>query len=278
MKSKRLLTFYGLKWNPFLPEIPVEGLCKTPKIDNFCFRVENLVMDGGFAMITGESGTGKSVILRILADRLSNLREVIVGEMTRPQSGLCDFYRELGGIFGLEFKISNKWGSYKAIRDKWLSHIESTLFRPILLIDEAQEIMPSVLSELRFLSSTNFDSKSILTIVLCGDMRLPDKFRIPELVPLGSRIKTRLVVESSSRDDLANILYQTMEKAGNPKLMNKPLVETLADHSAGNYRVLMNTANELLASGLHQEIPQLNEKLFLEFYDLNSKKHKTKKR
>lgn len=278
MKSKRLLTFYGLKWNPFLPEIPVEGLCKTPKIDNFCFRVENLVMDGGFAMITGESGTGKSVILRILAERLGNLREVIVGEMTRPQSGLCDFYRELGGIFGLEFKISNKWSSYKAIRDKWLSHIEATLFRPILLIDEAQEIMPSVLSELRFLSSTNFDSKNILTIVLCGDMRLPDKFRIPELVPLGSRIKTRLVVESSPRDDLVNILYQTMEKAGNPKLMTKPLVETLADHSAGNYRVLMNTANELLASGLHQEIPQLNEKLFLEFYDLNTKRYKTKKR
>ena len=43
----------------------------TPKIDHFAWRVEQLVQEGGFALITGESGTGKSVALRIVADTAS---------------------------------------------------------------------------------------------------------------------------------------------------------------------------------------------------------------
>ena len=70
MNSKKLLAFYGLKWNPFSPELPSEGLLTTPKIEHFAWRVEQLVQEGGFALITGESGTGKSVALRIVAGRL----------------------------------------------------------------------------------------------------------------------------------------------------------------------------------------------------------------
>lgn len=67
--------------------------------------------------------------------------------------------------------------------------------RPILLVDEAQEMNHIVLSELRLLSSTRFDSRSILGVVLVGDERLPDKLRREELVPLGSRLRTRLVLQ-----------------------------------------------------------------------------------
>ena len=70
MNHKKLLALWGLKWNPFSPELPGEGLLVTPKIENFTWRVEQLVQEGGFALITGESGTGKSVALRILAGRL----------------------------------------------------------------------------------------------------------------------------------------------------------------------------------------------------------------
>ena len=70
MDFSKIQALYGLKWNPFLPEVPVESLARTPRIESFCYRLESLVLDGGFAMITGEPGTGKSVTLRILADRL----------------------------------------------------------------------------------------------------------------------------------------------------------------------------------------------------------------
>ena len=91
--NKKLLALYGLKWNPFAPDVPVEALRVTPRIESFCWRVEQLAGEGGFALITGAPGAGKSVTLRILAERLSAQRDVKVGVISRPQAGLADFYR-----------------------------------------------------------------------------------------------------------------------------------------------------------------------------------------
>ena len=67
MSSHRLQALYGLKWNPFSPELPLEALYVPPKVENFCWRIENAhVREGGFAMIHGEPGTGKSVVMRLL--------------------------------------------------------------------------------------------------------------------------------------------------------------------------------------------------------------------
>jgi len=78
--TKKLLALYGLKWNPFAPEIPSDALLTTPKIESFCWRIEQShVREGGFALITGDSGTGKSVVLRLLAERLARVRDLTVG-------------------------------------------------------------------------------------------------------------------------------------------------------------------------------------------------------
>jgi general secretion pathway protein A len=116
MNTKKLLALWGLKWNPFSPELPAEGLLLTPRIDQFAWRVEQLVQEGGFALITGYSGTGKSVALRIVAGRLSALRDVTVGVIERPQSKGADFYRELGEIFAVKLTPLNRWGGFKALR------------------------------------------------------------------------------------------------------------------------------------------------------------------
>ena len=109
MNTKKLLSLWGLKWNPFSPELPADALLVTAKIDHFAWRVEQLVQEGGFALISGESGTGKSVALRILALRLAALRDVVVGVLERPQSRNADFYRELGDIFSVKLSPSNRW-------------------------------------------------------------------------------------------------------------------------------------------------------------------------
>jgi general secretion pathway protein A len=59
--------------------------------------------------------------------------------------------------------------------------------------------------------------------------------------------------------------------AGNAKLMNPPLLQTLCEHAAGNLRLLMNMANELLAAALHQEREQIDEKLYFEVFSLDPK-------
>ena len=220
MNDKKLLALYGIKWNPFLPNIPVEALWPPSGmgIDTFLFRVENLIMEGGFALICGEPGLGKSKTLQVLANRFGRLGDVVVGVMERPQSNLSDFYRELGVLFGVNLSPANRYGGFKALRERWRDHIKNSLFRPALLIDEAQEMFTACLNELRLLGSTHFDSQCLLTTILCGDMRLPERFRSTALLSLGSRIQVRLVLEPLGRDDLLNYLEHTLDREHSPKV------------------------------------------------------------
>lgn len=266
MNAKKLLSLWGLKWNPFSPELPSEALLATAKIESFAWRVEQLVQEGGFALISGESGTGKSVALRIVAERLATLRDVVVGVLERPQSKTADFYRELGDVFSVKLRPSNRYGGFKALRERWKAHVASSRIKPVLLVDEAQEMAPDVLSELRILSSADFDATSLLTIVLSGDGRLLELLRHEDLVPLGTRIRTRLKTEPASREELLELLSHALAKAGNASLMTAELMDTLVDHSAGNYRLLMTMGAELLAHGMKHEVQQLDEKFFLEVF------------
>jgi general secretion pathway protein A len=266
MNAKKLLALWGLKWNPFSPDLPSEALLVTAPVEHFAWRVEQLVQEGGFALIRGESGTGKSVALRIVAERLAALRDVVVGVLERPQSKTADFYRELGEIFSVKLSPSNRYGGFKALRERWRAHLSATRIRPVLLIDEAQEMAPEVLSELRLLSSADFDATALLTMVLSGDDRLLELLRHPDLVPLATRIRTRLNTEAAPREQLAELLRHALAKAGNASLMTAELIDTLVDHAAGNYRLLMTLGGELLAYGISREVAQLDEKCFLELY------------
>ena len=278
MNSKKLLALYGLKWNPFSPELPSDGLLVTAKIEHFAWRVEQLVQEGGFALVTGEPGTGKSVALRIIAGRLQALRDVMVGVIERPQSKTADFYRELGDIFAVKLAPHNRWGGFKALRERWKAHVASSRIRPVLLIDEAQEMSPDVLGELRILSSADFDATSLLTVILSGDGRLLELLRQEDLVPLGTRIRTRLVTEAASRDEFLELLRHALSKAGNATLMTAELMEALVDHSSGNYRLLMNMGGELLAYGMANEVAQLDEQCYLELYQSKSSRPTIKKK
>jgi type II secretory pathway predicted ATPase ExeA len=270
--NKKLLSLYGLKWNPFSPELPTEALHVTPKIDHFRWRIENaLIHEGGFALITGDPGTGKSVALRLLDDRLAGLRDVTVGALTHPQSNLADFYRELGDVFGVALRPHNRWGGFKALRERWRAHLDSTLCRPVLLVDEAQLMNAAVLSELRLLASADFDSRHILTVVLSGDQRLQSRLRDEELLPLGSRIRVRLAMDYAGREELRGCLEHLLETAGNRKLMSAELIDTLCEHALGNYRVLTTLAAELLAAAAERELARLDEKLYLEVFSPQQK-------
>ena len=262
-----LKALYGLKYDPFTPGVPVEALSRTRAVEEFVWRIARQVGDGGFALISGEPGFGKSACLRILRDELSDLRDVTVGVLTRPQASVADSYRELGHLFGVPLTPHNRWAGATALREKWRAHIENAGVRPVLIVDEAQETRTSVLNELRLLATAELDAATILTVVLAGDDRLTERLRTPEILPLGSRIGARLRLESASDDDLRASLARRMSEAGAPKLMSDELVATLAAHAGGNYRILTTMAYQLLGAAAHRKRERLDQGLYLEVFE-----------
>jgi type II secretory pathway predicted ATPase ExeA len=267
-----MLAPYGLKWNPFSPAAPLEALRVAPNLELFCRRLENLAREGGFALCTGEPGSGKSSALRILEKRLGALPDVKVGVLTRPQSRLADFFREMGDLFGVTLSPHNRWAGSKVLRERWQAHIEAALARPVLIIDEAQEMLPSVLNELRLLSSSRLDSHLLLTVVLAGDQRLLEKLQSNDLLPLSSRVRVRILLARLTPAELAQCLRHALDMAGAPQLMTQELLLALAEHANGNLRSLMSMAAELLAVATQRELRQLDEKLFLEVFAPSSPK------
>lgn len=269
--NKRLLNLYSLKFNPFSPQAPVTALWTPPPIQSFCWRIEQQVGEGGFALVAGDPGVGKSAALRLLSEHLHGLRDLCVGILTRPQAKMADFYRELGHLFGVTLSPSNRWHSSKSLREKWLTHIEAAVYRPVLIIDEAQEINSLVLSELRLLASTDLDSRSILTIILAGDQRLANRLEEPDLLPIASRMRSRLRLEALPPKHLQECLNHLLKAAGNSKLLSSSLIQTLCEHAAGNLRLLMNMANDLLVAASQQEREVIDEKLYFEVFSLDPK-------
>ena len=274
MNDQKLRALFGLTHKPFSHHIPLEAIWRPPGTDAFFFRVENVVLDGGFVLVGGEPGLGKSKLLQLLEAHLLRIGgDVVVGVMEHPQSSVSDFYRELGDLFGVNLSPSNRYGGFKALRQRWREHIQNTLFKPILIVDEAQEMLSKCLIELRLLSSARFDSDCLLTTVLSGDQRLTERFRSANLVPLGSRIRTRWVLSPWDHNTLKSFLLHAIESAGAPHLMTKPVMDTLVQHCGGNLRLLCTMATELLDAAAQTDAKIIDEKLYMQTF---SREVKTK--
>lgn len=266
MKNRDLHALYGLKWNPFAKDVPVQALKMPPQAERFFWQVEHLAFDGGFAMLSGAPGSGKSSAMRMLEERISQVGGIVIARVDRPQSNVRDFYLEVGEAFGISLKSGNRYGGFKRLREEWLKQISAASFRPFLLIDEAQVMPIEVLSEIRFLSSHKFDSNSILAIVLAGDQRLPLKLReSEELQPLDSRIRARLILEKQTCDELIDLLDHATASAGSPALLTPGVKSILAEYANGNPRTLMQQAEVLLKYAAEKEARCIDEQILFDF-------------
>jgi type II secretory pathway predicted ATPase ExeA len=262
--TNKMLALYGLKWHPFTPSVPTEALHVTTRLESFCWRVQQLAREGGFALVTGAPGCGKSAALRILSASLATQRDVAVGVISRPQANIADFYREMGELFGVELRPHNRYGGAKILRQRWQAHIQGTLSRPVLVVDEAQEMQPAVLAELRLLASADLDSHILLTTVLAGDGRLAERLRANEFLPLASRVRVRMAIERATPQELQDCLRHAIQQAGAPALMTPEVIAALCDHAQGNPRALMIMAGELLEAAAQRDARQIDETLFFE--------------
>jgi general secretion pathway protein A len=108
----------------------------------------------------------------------------------------------MGELFGVELRPHNRFAGAKILRQRWQAHIQATLSRPVLVLDEAQEMQTLVLAELRLLASADLDSNILLTVVLAGDGRLAERLRSDEFLPLASRVRVRHALQQAGAPTL----------------------------------------------------------------------------
>ena len=140
----------------------------------------------------------------------------MVGMISRPEANVADSYREMGDLFGVQLRPHNRWGGARSCARAGRRISTAPFPRPVLIVDEAQEMAPAVLSELRLLTSAKLDSYILLTVVLAGDARLVERLRSDEFLPLDSRIRVRLPIERASPEMLQACLRHLSHQAGAP--------------------------------------------------------------
>ena len=260
--DKRLARF-GLSFHPFATALP-PGACQiTTEMAHVLGRCDHLVTSGGFALIVGDAGTGKSTLLRCLQARLGEHTDLVTGVLTRPQASVADFYRELGSLFGVALAPSNRWAGARVLRERWQSHWGASHQRPVLIVDEAQEMHTAVLGELRLLATAELDAVTLLSVILAGDARLGELLQARELLPLASRIRVHHRTAAATIPDLILLLEHLLTRAGNPTLMTDGLKRSLAEHACGNRRSLIFLGDQLVEAALADPAcDRLDEQLF----------------
>ena len=121
-------------------------------------------------------------------------------------------------LFGITLIYNNRWSGFKGLRARWLAHLDDTRMRPLLLVDEAQELPNQVLTEMRLLPSSEFDSRVILSVVLAGDSRPLAKLRSPDLQPIASRVCQRFLMARAEPEELTRLFDYLLDKTGYPGL------------------------------------------------------------
>jgi general secretion pathway protein A len=178
--------FYGFREKPF-SILPDPGfLYFSPKHTMALDLLEyGLTNQAGFNVITGGVGTGKTTLIRYLLHQLNG--EVTVGLINNTQRSFGELLQWILLAFGLDVRSRDKVQMYQSLLEFLAQHRRQGR-RALLIVDEAQNMAPEALEELRMLSNVNADRHQVLQLVLVGQAQLRETLRRPDLEPFAQRV------------------------------------------------------------------------------------------
>jgi len=165
----------------------------------------------GFALITGEVGAGKSLLCRAACDRLGDRvsTALIVHTSLSPKQ----FLQAVCAEFNVSYSKMSKMELVHAIRDYLRSEHEQGR-NVVLIIDEAQDLSPAVLEEVRLLGNLETASEKLIQICLIGQPELRRKIATPELRQLNQRLTVKFHLGALSEADVAGYIDHRLQVAG----------------------------------------------------------------
>lgn len=167
----------------------------------------------GFILLTGEIGSGKTTIIRNLIKGLNSSFKLSRIHNTKISSE--QLISMINEDFGLNVEGKNKTKLLSEL-NVFLIEQYSKKFQPILLIDEAQNLSPELLEEIRLLSNLETDRAKLLQIILVGQPELKKTLMLPELMQLRQRINISYHIAPLTYDETAKYIEHRLAVAGNP--------------------------------------------------------------
>ncbi|MCS6205492.1 MULTISPECIES: ExeA family protein [Shewanella] len=244
--------FYGLSDNPFsIAPNPHYLFLSDRHREALAHLTYGLGETGGFVLLTGEVGTGKTTVSRCLLGQLPDNTDtafILNPSLTELEllATLCD-----------ELKIS--YGDNPTLKQltdhlsRFLLDNHSKGRNTVLIIDEAQHLRPEVLEQLRLLTNLETDTKKLLQVILIGQPELQLLLKRQELRQLAQRITARYHLLPLNEDEIALYVLHRLQVAGRfEPLFTRKAVKVLQKYSGGIPRLINLLCERSLMAGYAQ--------------------------
>ncbi|WP_343987549.1 ExeA family protein [Kangiella japonica] len=216
--------FFGFKKTPFTIAPDPRFLYMSERHrDALAHLLYGISNGGGFVMLTGEVGTGKTTVCRCLLEQLSS--NVRLAYILNPKLDAIELMATMCDELGIEYEPGEK--SLKAftdlLRDRLLENHEQGL-NTVLMIDEAQNLSVEVMEQIRLLTNLETNERKLLQIILIGQPELQELLAKKELRQLAQRITARYHLKPLSLKETASYIEHRLRVAG----IQRPLIKSSA--------------------------------------------------
>src|SRR2546426_4270754 len=247
------LTFYGLSEKPFNTTPDPRFLYMSPGHQEALAQLEYGVQERkGFMVLTGKVGTGKTTLLNALRHRLNGQTAIsFVFNSTLPFDGILEYVLADFGIGNGEASEARRLIAL----NNFLIERERTGENTVLILDEAQNLDPSTLEQIRLLSNFETPTNKLLQILLVGQPELKAKLRLPELQQLKQRIGLRCQIPPLTLKEAGQYIRTRLRIAGAADLgmFTEPALDRITEYSGGIPRLINVVCDHCLLFGYAEQ-------------------------
>jgi len=241
--------FYGLKERPFnVTSDPAFFFLSNKHKEALAHLHYGVSQRKGIIVLTGEIGTGKTTLCRFFLNELD--KKVKTAFILNPRFSEAQLLESIVADFGIPFLNKGKLGLVRQLNE-FLLNESSIGNNVVLIIDEAQNLKPGLLEQIRLLSNIETEKEKLLQVILVGQPELNARLNLYELRQLRQRIMVRYHILPLEHREIANYIEHRLNVAGLIGGIEFTIeaVEAIDNFSSGTPRLINMICDRALLAG-----------------------------